>query len=259
MRLVTCMATNLAQQTEWRAATMLMAFGVIEGHEFTQQGGTEATERLTEWGVPGWAMMLRFTLLSHGSDLVEPWQPTFAIRSEAALTGISALAPDKSDREQAYQRVFLRFMVGALRPFASPGPLRALYECCEAFSPAANSREWQELWAAFEDQAGLEQCDEAFHALDLALALLQEMRAVLYPLPRLLSDSGAATDLPGMVARLNRQHQWRLEGRAGQTFAHGASYTRLIADAYLAALEAECPAPECLLSSPCLSSVSTTF
>lgn len=244
---------------EWRQAILPMAFGVMEGYEFTDQGLWESAGRLDSRGVPAWATRLRNCLLSWGSEQVEPWYPDFAIRSEAALVGIQLIASTDRERKRISQRLFARFVTEALRPFVDwvrqrndqrqggYRPLITLYERCERFTSPARVKEWNRLWVTFEDLVGYQQMEELFHAMDLGLDLLRELRAISYPETHRRWKSMGSTAVEGIVARLNRQHQWRLDGNAGKTFADGPNYTELVAAAFLIALEAECPTPDWLL------------
>ncbi len=47
-----------------------------------------------------------------------------------------------------------------------------------------------------------------------------------------------------VVSLLNNQHQWRVDGLASDGYAGGSNYTHLAAEAFLIALESECPPPD---------------
>ncbi len=105
----------LEQIEQWKQAVLPIALEIREGHGLTDDALAESFDRLENWEVPGWAAELRISLLRSGDS--EPWCPNFAIRSEAALFGIQILHDNEPYLWPVYQRLFVRFVAEALRPF----------------------------------------------------------------------------------------------------------------------------------------------
>lgn len=237
------------QNEKWKKTVLPIALEIHGGHGLTGDALVESFDRLENWEVPGWAAELRISILHLGDS--EPWCPNFAIRSEAALMGIQILRDNDPYLWAVYQRLFVRFVAEALRPFVEwirehddyrrggYSFLVQLFELCERLPLPVD--EWLETWRMTSD-AQYRHMPEFDHAKELVVELRREARIIFQgEVPW-----GSARPLEPLLEHLNRQHQWRLEGKAATGFTDGANYTRLIADAYLIALEAQCPAPDWL-------------
>lgn len=240
------------QDENWKAAIMPVALGVVEGYELTEKGLRESLRRLTDRGVSPWAAQLRIALLFRA---FEPWHPNFALRSETALVGIQLL-PYENRAVIVYERAFLRFACEVLRPLidyarqtddyrrAGYKPLIELFERCERFTPPGNVHQWPEAKELFPPRGfhyGMPETIEVYHAGNMGTELLRAIRAVF--------DPPGLTDwrrFISLIDNLNQMYQWLQDGKVGVNFSTGPSYREAIADAYLIALEAECPAPEWL-------------
>lgn len=266
------------QEERWREAILPMA-ALLNGEQWEVQRTLLALlpeqERVLHflsilgnkpfegWGVPKWASQFWAVLLLWRLDhCTASWVPSFALRSKAALIGIPIRTPDPVAHQVIYQRVFVRFVQEALRPFAAwtekmqPGeiwrisykPLTALYYACESFTPPAEPEPWSRLYQRLE-KLDRQPGSEAIRGRQLVGNL---RNAILIQLNLEKTISSAACSLnPNwssvtITHGLNRQHQWRRHSKEGKSFKDGPNYTKLIATAYLTALEAECPAPDWL-------------
>mgnify|MGYP001551085187 CR=1 FL=1 len=243
---------------------MPVGLGVIEGYALTEKGLRESAQRLGQLGVPGWAIQLRTLLLFWGLEQGAPWHPMFAFQSEAMLVGIQLRYPESADRialYTLYKRVFVRFAQEALRPFvehanhadafqkAGYAHLIDLSMRCERFAAPTGSASWpkpSELspYPSYDEEKP--ETVEFFWAHSLADELDVTIYSIVSPPETFSWESSRSSDLEHLLELLNRQHQWRIDGQEAESLTDGPYYTEPIASAYLAALEAECPAPEWL-------------
>ncbi|MGC4043458.1 MAG: hypothetical protein QM758_06605 [Armatimonas sp.] len=253
-------ATHLTEE-RWRAERAFLVLLPPE-KQFEREEAILGGKALTNLGVPIWARRLRYAILHWRPDhLADSWITRFLLRSQAALIGIQLSTATPAQRDRSYQRVFVRFVHEALRPFAEWAsqpqleatrrkayqPLINLYTLCDGFTPPADPEPWRLL---FEDLSLLSEnrgLPERRQALTLTSDLLRRTLARLSldqiaPRPVMIRPTWSTHTL----FALNRQHQWRLDGQGGESYETGANYTELIADAYITALEAECPSPDWL-------------
>lgn len=260
---------DAAIEERWKAAMMPVALGVIgDQYEFTEEGMQESVKRLTQLGVPGWASHLRIALLSWnekpwepwGPEYILPWHPRFAIRSETALVGIQLLTPQLQDLKQTYQRLFIGFLAETLRPFMTFAQqsgkyrqgnyrvLNDLFELCDRFAfttrPAPQG-EWDALWERSESKV-FAYADEEPHVLVVTEAMLTVARSLLDPNDAVPWTNSRAGALGSIIEGVTRQYQWRVKGYGSSDYLHTVLYAQLLADAYVAALEAIRPPPDWL-------------
>ncbi|MGC4043315.1 MAG: hypothetical protein QM758_05890 [Armatimonas sp.] len=242
------------QAEQWRSAINPLDY--FDFHAVSAQGLRESTERLQEWGVPGWAIQLRGDLAASGWKKNELWVPEFALRSEVALVGIQVLHRG-TNPAPVYRQLFVRFVGKALRPIVEwvlerndsrlegYTPLIALQAQCEK-GDRSDKEGWNALGRLFKS---VSEDREIFDAYFLALELVSVTRYLLDTSAEFPWESSRLINIEKIVGRLNQQHQWRLDGKAEERYADGPNHRGLIAQAYLAALEAECPPPDWLIGS----------
>lgn len=253
----------------WQAAIMPVALGVIgDQHEFTEEGMQESVKRLSDLGVPGWASHLRLALLTWnerpwepwGPEFILPWHPDFAIRSATALVGIQLRTPNEQDLKRTYQRLFIRFLTETLRPFMAFAQqagkyrqgnytvLNDLFALCERFActrQPTHQEEWDALWERSESKV-FAYAEEEPHVLVMTKAMLTVARSLLDPNDATPWTDSRAGALGSIIEGVTRQYQWRVDGYGSSDYLHTVLYAKLLADAYLTALEAICPTPDWL-------------
>ncbi|MGC4043280.1 MAG: hypothetical protein QM758_05710 [Armatimonas sp.] len=253
-------------EDRWHALRTMAAL-LPEPAEFLRESMKESEARLAGLGAPGWAFELR-TLCAietwSGGVMESGWLPRFALRSETALVGIQLATSNDEELQTIYQHIFIRFVARTLRPFVDDArqvnaynkegyrPMMELYLHCERFLRSAAPYEWPEAWSLFHRGNLNKQDMAAVDAFDTGREFLREIRAVMLMTKGLDSEGttpwniSRSRALLGILMRLNRMHQRRLDGNASGTHGDGPNYTHLIADTYLTTLETECPHPDWL-------------
>ncbi|MGC4043271.1 MAG: hypothetical protein QM758_05660 [Armatimonas sp.] len=274
------------QNKQWQKAILPMALGFSEESRAAERTFAtllprterytrsvkllERGDHLTNWGVPYWATDLRSTLIFFEFESLEPWHWEFAIRSETALVGVQILNPNDKNRLPIYQRIFVRFVAEVLRPmveYAHPivgyrqrgyKPLGKLYELCEEFTPPGNAKDWPEPDHLFPPETVLVQSYEVGGAETYNVAraghyALTEIRSIFDTGDGVIKESIECSDaweqtsfLHDMTVCVNLMHRWRMGIDADSEAYVLNVYTEPMAQAYLAALEAECPPPDWL-------------
>lgn len=249
------------QNEEWQAAINPLDY--LDFHAVSWEGQREAAERLVNWGVPAWAILLRNELISGGWYEEEWWVPKFALRSEIALVGLQILYPYSVATERIQQQVFVRFVEEALWPFvehsqqAGPylqegyAPLVELYALCGQYHRYnyPSRFPWprvRELFPQRELDTHQPESREIFLADSLGRQLLQTLEQREDPDDKRYWDSKSVLDIERLVESLNEQHQWRNAVASGYSHPDGTNYGKRVASAFLMALEAWCPAPDWL-------------
>lgn len=251
------------QNAQWQAAINPMDY--LDFYAFSWEGLREAVERLMDWGVPAWAILLRDELIARGWDQEEQWVPRFALRSEAALVGLQILYPYPVVAERVQQRIFVRFVEEALWPFvehsqqANPylqqgyAPLVELYALCGQYQNYNYSSRFpwprvSELFPRRELDTRRPESREIFLADTLGRRLLQALDHVEDPDDKRYWDSKSVEDIERLVEMWNTQHQWSNAIASGKSQPEEMSYLKRVASAFLMALETACPAPDWLPS-----------
>lgn len=256
---------SLEQNERWKEALMPVALGVIDGFELTHDGLRESMSRLKNRGIPGWSIQLRADCIAMGWAGRESWVPDFALRSETALVGLQLRYVEHEDRVELYRRLFVRFLHIALKPFISRAtahggiyvPLAELYKITWRYERYGDQRKWMELEDTLKRYYGnkadieeiqslpwlAEKLGEGQYMLWLTTECIKEVRPILFQLSDMWWHNYDSKSLTRLVRLFNCQHQWRLLKRKAD---EPERFTDFTAEAYLAALEGECPAPEWL-------------
>ncbi|MGC4043457.1 MAG: hypothetical protein QM758_06600 [Armatimonas sp.] len=259
------------QSAQWKDAIEPLDY--LDFHAVTLAGLQETAQRLASWGAPGWAIQLRESLIDLPTSPVmilqqrdevdlKMWHPRFALRSEVALIGIQIFYPSTYELEVVYSRVLARFALEALRPFV---------EYAQTTSPALQEgyRQVMELTSFFEwllmpppkdfpdlphfplmsiDYSSPESM-EIYGARRMGNYLLQEVCSILgfrEEATRHTWTSLRTVSIKVLIGNFNSQHRWRAGGLGGEVREDVSSYAELVADAFLVALESECPPPDWL-------------
>ncbi|MGC4043281.1 MAG: hypothetical protein QM758_05715 [Armatimonas sp.] len=256
------------QEDEWRSSIPLLDY--MDFYALSSEGLQESNSRLATRAVPKWATELRGDLINQGwlkkQEDQGAWVPEFALRSEVALTGIAITYPYYTEAEQVYERLFIRFVTEALRPFVVHAaqsvryrrrgyqPLVKLYHLCERYSTMDGAllwpkylesypkRVWDNIearlhrwrphsWTPEEREIGW-----ASHTSQSLLGAITSLNTDA-PLPLLFE-----WDIRSLIQDLETLHTWTIEGTGGIERRH----TDLVAAAYLVALQSECPPPNWL-------------
>lgn len=233
---------------------MPVALGVIEGHEYTEAGLDEADSRLAQWQVASWTIAVRRSCIQQMAQESSPYLPTFVVGCEVALVGLSLLPPEPGAGGVLYNTLFRRFIPEAFLPLlkrmetASDPRLRRDYQpliqiCRLCNSPAlsASKRRWTSLESDMLQYRRANQPPEiaALHELISTTIFLAQ-----YILTRPESPTPRAM-MPKLIRALSVQHQWQLHGNLDSK----SGYTHLTAQAFLTALETQCPAPDWIIPS----------
>lgn len=244
---------------QWQALAVFAALlpeSAVPLHHLLQK----SEERLAELGVPGWAIQLRGHCVQQGWKARETWGPEFALHSEAALTGVQLHYPANGARVGVYRRVLLRFFHEALTPIvklAKEGDDRQrngyqllirVHELCQCllaqpYNPAGvNYAAWTKARKE-ADPEGDQYLDEIVVSLDLGIIMLGEWQHIVF-FPECWQawwNQSHHKEVGKLVKYLNWLYrQWEKEK------PHVTFDSKWIADAYLTALESECPAPDWL-------------
>ncbi|MGC4043616.1 MAG: hypothetical protein QM758_07400 [Armatimonas sp.] len=216
--------------------------------------------QLANWDVPSWAREMRLAILIWRLDHVtEPWAMRFALRSVAALTGIQITTPGEAEQVLMFQRIFARFAQEVLRPFVewvrqmqigearrdNYKPIMTLYDAYEGFIPPAGEEPWFSLYVNLSGMDEQGNRSEMHDCLRLAQVLLGNT-LIQFNLVHLFSTDPPTWNPYSITYAINRQHQCRLMTNEGDLYDDGPDYTEPIAQAFLTALEAECPPPDWL-------------
>lgn len=210
-------------------------------------------ERLTNWGVPCWAMSLWYQCAHWGWQQKQPWVPEFIRRSEAALIGLQILYPDRDLAEPVYGRLLLRFLHEVYQPLAewirqgASRPRRPVLswdferlvifqELCGRWD-APDPTEWQELrkriWDYTQSKA-YSSLRDVYRCIEIAQVVLWGGHEWWW---KATGDDLAQRILNEYTTK-EGQKILRLQGKT--------SSIEHVADAFLIALEAERPAPNWL-------------
>ncbi|MGC4043452.1 MAG: hypothetical protein QM758_06575 [Armatimonas sp.] len=266
---------------KWKAVPALAAL-LPEPSMFRFQSIQPSEERLTALGVPDWANHFRMhcAIRSWADDKdASHWVPEFLLRSEVALVGLTLRHPCHAEKEVAYMRLCVRFVTEALQPFVEHAqkvgwrrrgyykPVVKLYRFCESYSTMGSALRWPKHLDSLpkrvlreflstvefllfmlvplrkgEDTRALPKPHEGFSAHCLSECFLAGVTSILNPDAVTPEDPFNGWSVILIVDFLETQHRWSRDGRKDSDH----SYTDLIAGAFLAALEAECPPPDWL-------------
>lgn len=203
-------------------------------------------------GAPGWALELRRRCIAQGWTKWENWVPEFALRSEVAMVGLTLLHPKPEERVSLYRCLLGDFINRALVPFADNlepiGRLRDLCLACNTTQEQWNNQQRQiQQWRLVsssrirtmpEDRTALYED----HRLQFAALCVEIARFIQLYGP----EEWWLTGGTNLVSGIFFLHRRRIE--LFPEAADEGAY-RPVADAFLAALEAECPPPNWLYGS----------
>lgn len=245
------------QNRRWRKSVNLLNY--LDFHTFSPEG-LEAFEKhlRADRGAPGWAIQARSSCISRGFTALQPWVLDFALRSEVALVGLKILYPEKEKRIDLYRRLLPDFLNRALASLAEDYPL------LQELRSLLSTHQQEELLLA-QQRKTLE--DRRFGlSLRDTFGEPGSDPAQQY----VLRIAGECTELVRLASFADPLQWW---GRGGLKLANqlidcyderikfgGFSGSRLerlqelgiyppVTDAFLTALEAECPPPDWLPSS----------
>lgn len=260
---------TLEQNERWKKAIQPLDY--LDFHALSHTGLQETAQRLASWGAPGWAIQLRESLVAmslaplkplerRNEIVLEGWHPTFGLRSEVALLGIQIFHPDAQKRQDIYSRVLARFALEAIHPFIEYAQ-RSSPVLQEGYKPIAELSVFFAWFLApppkdFPDvphfpQEPMDESSrekvEIYWARYMGNHLLKEACTILGFRGEAVPHAWTNTrkdSIDHAIIYLNRQHQWRMGGAENNKYL--ANFTEPIADAFLTALEAECPPPDWL-------------
>ncbi len=234
------------QNEQWQKAIPLLDYG--DFYALSAEGIEQSTKRiLAGRGAPGWAVTARSITISNGWKGKATWVPSFALRSEVAMIGLNLLYPKPEAHMALYRRLLQDFTSQALAPLAGVCPLL------------------QELHALtrdpFPEEARLSGLDQALEERRLALAgqpydqdqhfhlqriwdSLKLLRLMLLEPPRQWWSRGGLH----LGYYLSSFYEFYIkEDRASGSLSEEIESQdphQPVADAFLAALESECPPPD---------------
>lgn len=237
-------AHRQAMDGPWQTDVMSVVLGVLDWHELTEEGLEKSTRRLKRLHAPYWLEKFRracIERMQRGGSVA--YLPTFVIRCETAIVGICLYYRTEDACRIVYRRALFRFLREVLQPFAEWAEsdseqrrtdyrfLSAIYAACESTDRARTSP-WPELMEKIQEERKQELSLERDNAMSAASACIEAFFGASYTI---------IADVPAyMVEMLERQHKWRVDGDPDSP----QDYTELVAQAFLTAIEAECPEPE---------------
>ncbi|MGC4042419.1 MAG: hypothetical protein QM758_01290 [Armatimonas sp.] len=246
------------ESEQWQQAINPLDY--LDHYATSWTGLRESTERLLGLGVPNWAAESRKFCMTQGMYAKEIWISEFAFRSEVALVGLQVLYPDSGERHQVHGRVLLRFLQEAFTPFAAWtldggrrrrhtfGALVTLVEicgCAEMPDPA----EWQKLDDEMPFEVG---------GIKLAPVQRRETSGCLLTCSlcvmfarKYLFEGKDIQSVPLEYDPAHRIIDVYSDRKPGIQVCQSQgipNVTEFVANAFLTALESECPAPKWLQS-----------
>lgn len=189
------------------------------------------------WDIPGWAVELRNVSIGWSLTVPEPWEEPwlfdFALRSEVALVGLQFRHPTQKARVEAYRRLLIDFLTRGSKIFVDwmeaeddEGKLvyhdiAALYELIHGLS--VPRRKVLQRFLECRDPAQLKPRYRKLHSY----RLLEILHTVLFQEP----EQWWNTPDMDLARRFLELLPWDIE-------------PDFLFQAYLSALEAECPPPD---------------
>lgn len=237
------------QNEQWKRA--INPLDHVDFHALSDDG-IEAFRKRFDTGkrAPSWALTVRSHCIYEGRREAEAWVPEFAWRSEVAMAGVTILYPHPEDRVDFYRSLLVDFLHRVLAPLVEDYPtLRGLHELL-------GNREQQEpllseQLRAIEEKrleiASLKEWNDYTSAYGSALSMAE---AIIKMLTLIYFDPSQKWRTRGGLALANSLtvvHTFRIEclESLSEDFPYQSPY-QPVADAFLAALEAECPPPDWL-------------
>lgn len=239
------------QKEKWQAAVPLLDytdFQALRQEELEAFGKRIQARR----GAPCWAIEIRRRCIDQAWRYNQPWVPEFALRSEIAMVGLKVLTTNPDSRVELYRRLLLDFLHRALAPFSpNVAPLEDLRTLCQ--NRGAEEAQWAETRQAMEKerirQGGhtihpySEASREAYipHCLQLGVSCADLTRRILFTSPeKWWNTTEGGREL---AFWLSWTHRRRIESGAAPVPGVKGPY-QPVTNAFLAALEAECPPPD---------------
>ncbi len=259
--------------------TSLLGDGLEESHD----GLAASVRRHIDLEVPGWIIQLRLDLIDLLQDSASHLVSEFIVRAESAIVGLQLIHGAKTKTRVELDRcLFLGFVAEALKPIVEwsdaqdslcqtgYGELRAFYKLCQALPEEHNKQTWElqaeheaadrarnVIWSEYRRKhvGSSGPYHELGDAIELGAVLRREVEIVLYKRPAVWRACGNLSywqrfqlvSPRNVLAPLQKQYAW-IEHPFPSWHATpvGRSVTVIerLARAFLAALEAECPAPE---------------
>ncbi|MGC4043238.1 MAG: hypothetical protein QM758_05495 [Armatimonas sp.] len=263
-------AMTQEQNEQWQQAINPLDY--LDFHALSTEGLSASYARLTSLPVPAWGCELRTLLigLDWSDKKKEARVPEFALRSEVALVGLAVGNPSPAEAEAVYHRLLVRFVWETLHPFVEYAqqadryrkdgykPLVKLHQLCECFDKEGGAMRWPRHLEPFSKRVlnpFLERISGTFDktgeqeihsARDLSYKLHGTLTSILRSKVSIQGELPYPWGVTGLVGNLVGQHDQIQcnDPNYGETSAD--TYTYLIASAYLAALEAQCPPPDWL-------------
>lgn len=236
------------QNARWQKSIPLLDY--LDHHALNLVVLAESQKRIKgRRGAPCWALEIRRRCTAEGWATRESWVPDFALRSEVAMVGLKLMHPKPDDRVSLYRQLLGDFLNRALLPFEENlEPIRTLRDLC--LTRETTHAHWnhqqrliQEARRVNDGNSKAEPEEPLWHyeqhLLQLASQCVETARHVqLFP-----PEQWWLTFGDHLVGRFCWTHRWRI--KRFPEAEEGGPY-RPVADAFLAAIEAECPLPDWL-------------
>lgn len=265
------------QDKRWRELAQPGILAVQAGDADTLNGIWAANKRLRAY-MPDWAIQQRYDLVWDVAKRHNEYLATFTVRVEVAATGISVLHSSRKSLLVVYRRVYFRYIYEMLKPIVewaiatgaydkfpySFGAVQKVHRLCaevlEALneSPAAASAIWASLDVKEKTPPELTPSEESCGYPGLVtlvrmaelchwdgMPFLQESKP-WWKWPREKQATWKSPGDAGVVNLALLLQYWPIWGPECEIQAAGVLCSNRIAQAFLAALEAECPTPDWL-------------
>lgn len=226
------------QNKQWQKSINPLDY--LDFHIYSQEGLDKFERRMkVRKRAPGWAVQARNRFVFDGFQRTQPWVLQFALRSEVAMVGVPLLYPEFEERASLYRKLMLDFLHRAL--IAAPVELPELETLCTlCIAPDFSDEEWADLRRVIRKRLAE---FTGYPAERVSLVVTQDCIDAV----RSYREDWWPIEVFALPAKLT----WLHEARADSALpAYQLEEMRRIgaiqpvADAFLTALEAECPTPD---------------
>lgn len=217
-------------------AALLALMPEAKRFDFQKDQVQSSIIRLTGWGIPLWILDFRNRWVTMHN---QPWGREFTFRTEVALVGLQFLYLAQDARTEAYRRVVLGFVLGALRPLVDHAEASQEYagllqicQLCESDGLYMAPQRWRDIHNRFGSH--VVETPAKTRAKSLVDDFIRIACSGLFQ-----PDTPQDRNVTGVILfHLGKEYQ--------SCFRKDRAQTDRIVQAFLNALEAECPPPDWL-------------
>ncbi len=217
-----------------------------ESIRFLESRVKTSAEHLRDWQLPDWVLDIRdrwaFESISHQGA-------TFTLRCDTALIGMQLRYPTRDAKADAYQRLLIGYLSRALRPLieqteaSNDTELRHDFEgyhqiclLCESDGLYWDQERWLEIRTNFASGSSRRHLTNKSRAKRLVEAFVILAQRVLFQIEEPVDEDGPRN--PMSTSTLMFYLPWE--------YLMAELYRHFMGQAFLTALESECPPPDWL-------------